>query len=51
MHGTAVRGRRAERDALFDHLADKKVTGAVPLSADSHRSGARTIDRPDGHTL
>lgn len=58
--GIAPRGRQkfdkwegfpAEREAIFNHLAENKINGVVLISGDRHRSDAYRIDRPNGYSL
>ena len=58
--GTSPRGNQkfdkwegfpAERQAIFDHLAENEINGVVLLSGDRHRADARRIDRENGYSL
>ena len=44
-------GFRAERNEVFDFLAENQIEGVILLSADRHRSDARRIERPNGYPL
>jgi len=44
-------GFPAERQAIFDHLAEHEINGVVLISGDRHRSDARRIDRGNGYSL
>jgi len=44
-------GYRAEREAIFDFISDKKIDGVILLSADRHRSDCWKIERPNGYAL
>ena len=58
--GSAPRGRQkfdkwegfpAERQAIFDHIAEHEINGVVLISGDRHRSDARRIDRENHYPL
>lgn len=44
-------GYAGEREALFNFLADHKISGVILLSGDRHRTDARLIQRPDAYDL
>ncbi|MDW7680213.1 MAG: alkaline phosphatase D family protein, partial [bacterium] len=44
-------GFKAERDDIFDFLAENKIDGVILLSADRHRSDAWKIKRKNGYPL
>lgn len=44
-------GFKAERNDLFDFLADEEIDGVILLSADRHRSDAWKITREKGYPL
>ncbi|GAH58970.1 unnamed protein product, partial [marine sediment metagenome] len=44
-------GYQAEREEIFSFLEANKIDGVILISADRHRSEARTIERQNGYTL
>ena len=44
-------GFPAERNEIFDYLAEHRIEGVVLLSADRHRSDLWKIDRPNAYPL
>jgi len=44
-------GYKAEREEIFSFLEANKIDGVILISADRHRSEARTIERDNGYTL
>jgi len=44
-------GYKDEREEIFSFLETNKIDGVILLSADRHRSEARTIERDNGYTL
>ena len=44
-------GFKAEREEIFSFLETNKIDGVILLSADRHRSEARSIERENGYTL
>lgn len=42
-------GFRAEREAIFSFIEQKRIEGVLLMSADRHRSDAWQIERPDGY--
>ena len=44
-------GFKAERQEIFDFLAQNKIDGVILLSADRHRSDAWKIERKNGYPL
>ena len=44
-------GFKAERNDIFDFLAENKIDGVILLSADRHRSDAWKIERKNGYPL
>ena len=58
--GVAPRGRQkydkwegfpAERQAIFDHLAENEINGVLLISGDRHRADVHRIDRENGYSL
>ena len=44
-------GYKEEREEIFSFLEANKIDGVILISADRHRSEARTIERENGYTL
>ncbi len=44
-------GYKEEREEIFSFLETSKIDGVILISADRHRSEARTIERENGYTL
>lgn len=44
-------GYKEEREEIFSFLEANKIDGVILISADRHRSEARTIERQNGYTL
>ena len=44
-------GFQAEREEIFGHIEQNRLTGVILISADRHRSDAWRIKRPNGYDL